>query len=219
MPMPSLDPDDIQKRFSKNPMVLALIKEGGELVRQSEKPNVITVEQFLPFVPLFKMDKERYLSEEPEKGPYYLAITELDKRFLRDLSINKYQPILVIRSREDDRIVAWFDRRFTRIKSDAFAGPSAKDKVPRNVPRATGTTRGELLFEASIVDLAHANQTPEVLAYFRRIREESAFINQRFMEQNMTPSKRQEITGDTSKSDPVVFKQESPSSYMIIDDD
>ena len=211
----TVDPNSIKERLKQDNFVTLFSKLGTKMLEDTNKPNVITLEQFQPFIPLFNMNKELY--EEDES--YRLSINRLYNQFIRGLNINLYQPTIVIRSREDPTECYFLNRRFTRIKSDGVEGKSMRDTVPAAVSKAASTTRDQLILEASVRDLIAANSTPEQKSYFTRIRMESALIEKNFVERNLSPEKRQELINDDVSSGTSVSSSVSNSSPMIFDDD
>jgi hypothetical protein len=192
----SVDQEAIKKKLSENHLVSKFSKEGTKLLEETERPNLITLNQFEPFIPMFNMDKKKYEEDET----YRLSMNRLYNQYVRGLGINLYQPTIVIMSQEDPTEVYFLDRVYTRFKSDIVDGKSMRDTVPSAIARNASTTRDQVLLEASVRDLVEANNTPEQRAYFRRIRTDSAIIQKNFVERNMSPEKRAELMAQINES-------------------
>ena len=71
-PIPDqVDPPSIKESLKNNNYVNQFSEEGTKLLEQTNRPNVITVAQFMPFIALFQMseeDKARYQKEHPRGG-------------------------------------------------------------------------------------------------------------------------------------------------------
>jgi len=207
--------EQIEKAISSDTWVSQFAKEGKELLDRTNRPNVITAEQFAPYLPIFNMDKERYGFD---KDPDYTAhIHRLYNSFLHDLGINLYEVTYVIKSREDETVVAFLNRRFTRIKTDHVEGASSRENIPSVVASNAGQTRDNLVLEASVRDLVLANSTPEQKKYFLRTKMESAVFEKNFVENNMTPEKRPSLNSDESSA--ALESQDSGDITEVLLDD
>lgn len=206
--------EKVQQNLEKNPHVEQFIKQGNKLLEETNRPNIITVEQFEPFLALYKLDQQKYEND----ANYKLFINRLYQKFKVGLSINLHEPILVVRSTEDQTVVCQLDRVFTRIKSDAaISGKSAKDNLTNIGPRTDKQKREDMLMGALLTDVARANETPEQIERFKRIKRDSALITKRFVEQNLSPEKREELMKESSSSE--VVETENLPSIMFDDDD
>jgi len=208
-----VDEDKTKQNLEKSPYVDQFVKQGLKLLENTNRPNIITVEQFAPFIALYKFDEEKYEND----GQYKEYITRLTQQFRVSLSINLHEPILVVRSKEDQTVVYHLNRVFTRIKPDALLeGNSAKQNLSELGPRVDKKKRDDLMVGAIMTDIVNANNTPEQLDRFRQVRQESALINKRFVEQNLSHAKREELLSDLS---PPETAQSDLPSIMFDDDD
>jgi hypothetical protein len=207
--------EELEKNLEKNPYVDQFVKQGAKLLEQTNRPNVITVEQFAPYVALYKVDLEKY----EEEDQYRLHISRLFQQFRVNLSINMFEPTLVVRSQEDQTVVYHLNRVFTRIRPDAVPeGTSARLTIPPIGPRTPKDKRENLMVNAVLTDVSRANNTPEQLKEFLRMRGESALIKKRFVEHNLSPDKRSDFLQDEAPAS-VGAVQEDASSIMFGDDD
>lgn len=222
IPIPnSVNEAVIKQRIASDNFVTQFAKEGTKLLENTNKPNIITVEQFLPYISLFNTDKDLY-----ETDPNYKSkMTQLYSQYIRELGINLYEPTLVIRSKEDQTIEVFLQRRFTRIAADNTDGRSFRDTVPGAVSKAASATRDQLILDASIRDLVEANKTDSQMDYFRRIRKESAFIEAQFLKRNMSPEKRDAILSEQNISASALASEGGPTPsdsqplITLLDDD
>lgn len=169
-----------------NLMARAIEKEGKKLLEATNRPNIVTVQQFMPFIELFQIDYSK-VDTEFRNTPEGKRLGELYQLYRTSLSINIYEPTIVIESLENPVEVAWLDRAITRFKSDAVDGEdSARNSVPGGISKASQTTREELLVQASTIDTLSANNTPEQMREFALIKGESALIRKNFFEKNMS---------------------------------
>lgn len=208
----AVNADKIRESLAKNHMVAQFSKLGTKLLEQTEKPNVITLAQFEPFIPLFNLDKVRY----DEDVEYQHWANRLYNQFVRGLEINLYFPTIVIRSKEDPTEVYWLNRTFTRIKADATDGSSVRDTVPAAVSKVANTTRDDMLLKASLHDLVEANKTPEQMEYFLQMRRETALMNEKFQKHNLSPEKKAALT---VKSPEASSSDDDITTSIILDDD
>lgn len=214
-PIPNkVDPDAIKERISKDHFVSQFAEMGKILLEETNRPNVITLEQFEPFIPMFNADKVRYSTDTD----YQAKMNALYNQYVRGLGINIYEPTIVIASKDDPRECYYLDRIFTRIRPDVAEENSTRDQVPSAVSRTSNVTRDDMLLEASMIDIIKANTTPEQKAFFAKIRVDSALIQKRFVENNLTPEKRNELLKGIDEIKPI---GEPTSSGMIfeLDDD
>lgn len=198
--------------IKRNVELEAFVKGGTKLLEESERPNVITFAQFEPFIPLYKIDKEKYENDTE----YRLNMNRLMKTFTQTLSINWYQPIIVIYSEQVRKPVYFLERRFTRIKADNMTGSTMRDTVPSAVPVASGTTVPELIMRASALDIVAANQTPEQMEYFRTVKSNARKQLKNFVEQNLSPEKREQLIGSAKQDAP---EEGDIEDNIILDDD
>ncbi len=223
VPIPNLVNEQvIKERIASDNFVTQFTKEGTKLLENTNKPNIITVEQFLPYISLFNMDKELYESDPT----YKKRMDQLYSQYIRELSINLYETTLVIRSKEDPVIEVFLNRRFTRIAADNKEGRSFRDTVPGAISKAATTTRDQLILDASIRDLVEANKDEGQMDYFRRVRRESAFIEAQFLKRNMSPEKRNALLAEQNISESEVTekstevsKSSAPLTTFLDDDD
>jgi len=189
-PIPdTVDHDKIKESISKNHLAAIVAKEGNKLLEESERPNIITYAQFEPYIPLFNYDKERY---DKDSG-YKLEMHRLYNQYKLSLGINMYHPTIVIFSKEDPRAVYFLDRVWTRFKSDAVGTTNNRDSVPAAVNRTSNVTRDMMILDASLRDLATANSAPDSLAYFKKVRNDSALIQKLFVENNLNPELKKDL--------------------------
>lgn len=202
--------DSLQKNSAA---VRQLVEQGALLLAETNRPNIITLAQFEPFIPLFKMDKNRYAKD---RG-YELEMNRLYNRWKRELEINLYEITIVIKSKEDPQEVYWLDRTFTRIQSDFVPdnGKSHRDTVPAAVARSADMTRDDQILQASLHDLMEANKTEEQMNEFFRAKMESSLVQKRFFENNLSEDLRKEILGGGDNQSGT----SSTTTTTLIDDD
>lgn len=214
-PIPNkVDPDSIKNKMSQDHFVSKFAELGKILLAETNRPNVITLEEFTPFIPLFNMDKHRFDVD----SEYELYIKRLYNNYVKGLSINLYEPTIVIVSREDPRECAYLDRCFTRIKSDNIEGESHRTSVPSVVSKASNVTRDDLLLEASLTDITQANITPEQKEFFARTKVISAFIQNRFAENNLSENKRMELLNDQNDVTSTIEPTSGSLTFELDDD-
>ena len=201
----------VQEHLKQDNFVSRLVEQGKELLAETNRPNVITIEQFRPYVGLFNVDKDRYKHDRDYRG----HLERLHAQYIRELSINKYEPTIVILSRDDPKPVYYLQRYFTRIASDAVEGKGKRDTVPAAIAASASQTRDQMILAASITDLVNANRSPEQMDQFKRIRADSAWIDRMFAEHNKARSDNQE-PGSTNSSS---FPAEDAVAVSLLDDD
>lgn len=177
--------------FQKDPIVSQFIELGSQLLKETNKPNVITKDQLIPYSLLFNVNADDYRNNEV----YRKKIQLLSREYIRELNINAFEPTIVIESRENPKIIFIMNRRFTRIKSDNVEGKSHKDLIPASIAKNASVTRDALLQGASLKDLVMMNNSPEQQAFFERVRKESAHLQKFFLENVASEQKRQELLG------------------------
>lgn len=213
----SFDPSVLREGMKNDNTVKHFVKLGTALLEQTNRPNVITVDEFRPFVPMFNVDPER-----TETDPAYKAeMTRLMQQWRHRLGINPYEITIVIKSREDPQEVLILNRSFTRIKSDVVddGNKAMRDAVPM-VPRTSSVSRDELIADASLKDLLNANNTQDQKNYFARVRMESALVISHFVRHHMTAKQRAEFLGnadDTQTS--ATSSQSKATTTTLLDDD
>lgn len=210
-------PKFIEEGLKKDNHVSHFSKLGTLLLKQTNQPNVITLDQFRPFIPMFKIDHERLSLDEGYKA----ELMRLYNRWRRELGINPYEITIVIYSKEDPREAYVLNRAFTRIKSDALSDgvKSLRESVPGAVPKTSSISREELVLDASLNDLVAANSTPEQKAHFARVRMESALVQKHFVENTMNPEMRAKILGDQESEAPSVSSPTNSVTTTFLDDD
>jgi hypothetical protein len=193
-PIPDVvDKEAVAKKISGNHLADFVAAEGAKLLARTNRPNVITYAQFEPFLPIFRVDKERYNNDDN----YNLEIRRLCDRYRKELNINFYQPTLVIRSEEDRTVLYYLDRIWTSFVSSLPDKNSHRESIPSAVTRTSSVTRDMMLLDASLKDIAEANMTPESLEYYKNVKKASAVITKMFTENNLNPALREEIAPTT----------------------
>lgn len=221
-----VDPNSIKGKIAEglakeDHAVAQLVKLGTELLKESEKPNIITVKEFEPFIPLFKVDNER-LDQNSKRydRAYDMEIRRLYNEYVHGLGINLYQPTIVIESRENPVELVFLNRAFTRVKSDAVEGNSARAAIPASVLRNPTMTRDQAILDASLSDLQKANQSPEQKEAFVKAKIESALFNHLFFENNLSPEKKAEIleSANPAEETPTQSSDSSDIEFTLDDD-
>lgn len=214
-PIPNkVDPDAIKEKLGGDHFVSKFSELGQVLLEQTNRPNVVTLEQFTPFIPLFNTDVKRYETDRE----YKLHINRLYNSYVKGLGINLYEPTIIIASREDPKEIGFLDRAFTRIKSDNIEGESNRNLVPSVVSKASNVTRDDLILEASLSDIGKANTTAEQKEFFTKIKIMSAFLHNRFVENHLSEDKRKELMSDESEISPVGVQTSSGIAFELDDD-
>lgn len=216
----SVSAERVKERVHEDGLVSQVVKQGAELLRRTNRPNVITAAQFAPFKPMFNMDKERYERESPD-GPYCLEMNRLFNAWRNELGINLYEITIVIASETDHRVVQYLDRRYTRIRSDIVDGKSSRDSVPAAISKTSDTTRDQEILKASVHDIAVANSSSDAVRQHALTKAYSAYVTKKFVEMNLSPEDREKLLDsqsiDTSSEDiPVV---DAGRILTILDDD
>ena len=205
----------------KNHDVNRLIEDGKKLVAETNRPNVITLAQFTPFLPLFQMseeDQKRYQADRPN-GPYAQAMEALYKRYILELGINKHQRTVVIQSLENPVELVVLPRLFTRIQPDKVAGESARKRIPGNISKAASVTRDQMMLDAGLIDLMTANQSPEQNRYFALGKMEQAIIQKAFVERNMSPEAKAKLLKESGITSTDTPKHNTSTDVTLFDDD
>ena len=209
----------IKSKLANDHYAQLFTKLGNELLAETEKPNVITLDQFRPYIPMFQLDHSRYNNGDDQ---YTQEMNRLLYAWRHVLGINMFQPTIVIVSETDRREVVTLNRRFTRIRPDLVDGTSFKEQVPRNIPKTAEVSREEHLMAATVKDVVAANTTPDQLTYFKQLREQSAVLTQMFLERNASPKVLSEIhAGNAEHSLNAVnnTKLQSNDSDEFLDDE
>jgi hypothetical protein len=215
-PIPNkVDQEAIKEKISKDHFVSQFTEMGKALLEETNKPNIITLEQFEPFIPMFNMDKDKYATDKD----YRAQMNRLYNIYVKGLGINIYEPTIVVMSKDDPRECYYLDRIFTRVKSDVVDDDSQRSKVPSVVSRAALITREDLLLEASMLDIVKANTSPDQKAFFAKVKVDSALIQKRFVENNLNPDKRAELTKDTDSISPIGETSVSGITFELDDED
>lgn len=215
-PIPNkVDPGAIKEKIAKDHFVSQLVEMGKVLLEETNKPNIITLEQFEPFIPMFNMDRDKYATDKE----YQAQMNRLYNIYVKGLGINIYEPTIVIMSKDDPRECYYLDRIFTRVKSDVVEEDSQRSKVPSAVSRAAPVTRDDLLLEASMLDIVKANTSPDQKAFFAKVKVDSALIQKRFVENNLNPEKRAELIKDTDTISPIGETSGSGMTFELDDED
>jgi hypothetical protein len=108
----------------------------------------------------------------------------------------------------------------TRIQSDIVDGKSNRESIPQQPNRAAGETQAQKFLDASLQDVMQANSTPEQRSFFMNSKIQSAFIQKKFVEKNLSPEARAEVMAglpdgvDATSSTP----KSKPSRAVILDD-
>ena len=189
----SVNPEDIREKILAQHDIQQLIKSGEKLLEETNRPNIITLEEFEPYRPLFSIDSERLETDEQ----YKISMFRMYENYRRNLSINIYQPTVVIQSRENQVEVLHLRRVFTQIAPDTPpSGTGLRDTIPAAVQRGSYETRDMKLLDASLADLMAANSTEEQKAAFRAARVETALFDTLFVRNNLNEQKRKDIMGE-----------------------
>jgi hypothetical protein len=202
----------------QNHEVSQFVKLGKELLAATERPNVITLAQFEPYIQLFCPDKKRMQTDTA----YIASMRSLMNDYRVKLGINIYYPTLVVDQIEEPRkVVLFLDRWFSKIQSDNVTANSARDTVPSNINKMGGDHRDSLVLSASVKDLMSANSSEEQGKIFQANRAESALMLKIFVENNLPPEKRAEFI---AKHSPVATEDTgtvplSTANYGFDDDD
>lgn len=199
--------------------VAQFAKLGKELLDQTERPNVITLAQFEPYIQLFAPDHVRLKND----SAYSQSMTKLMNDYRVKLGINFKYPTLVVDQMEEPRKVLLFlDRLFSNIQADNVTENSARATVPSNVNKMGGDHRDTLILSASIKDLMSANASEEQAKIFQNNRAESALMLKIFLDHNLTPEKRAEFIAKHAIPDPsdaTPSSQISEVNFGLDDDD
>ncbi len=183
--------EKFKEYFQKDPLVSQFIELGEKLLKETNKPNVVTKDELIPYSLLFNVDHDNYRNDET----YRKKIQNLSRDYMQRFNINAFEPTIVIESRENPKIIFIMNRRFTRIKSDNVEGKSHKDLIPASIAKNASVTRDALLQGASLKDLVMMNNSPEQQAFFERVRKESAHLQKFFLENVASEEKRQALLG------------------------
>jgi hypothetical protein len=203
----------------QNHEVSQFVKLGKELLEATERPNIITLAQFEPYVQIFCPDQKRMQNDMA----YIQSMRNLMNDYRVKLGINIYYPTLVVDQMEEPRKVLLFlDRWFSKIQSDYVPSNSARDNVPSNINKMGGDHRDSLVMSASVKDLMVANSSEEQGRLFQANRAESALMLKIFVENNLPPEKRAAFIAKHSapveeSSSPVA--PTSTANYGFDDDD
>lgn len=196
--------------------VSQFVKLGKELLEQTERPNVITLSQFEPYMTLFKPDHEKLKTDIA----YRESMTRMQHDYRVKLGINPYFPTLVVdKLPNPTRVLLFLDRWFSRIKSDNVVENSERDLVPSNVNKMGGDHRDALILSASIKDLMSANTSEEQSKIFQSNRAESALMLKIFLDNNLTPEKREELLKQHMSSTEEIPESQDDSAEFGLDDE
>ena len=183
------EPNKMMDLFKNDPIMESFINEGAKLIEKENEPNVITYDQFLPYIDLFNADEKRYNTDEE----YKKRILTLNHNWYRRLGINPYNVTIVIASETDRRPLYFLDRRFTRLQSDNKVERSARLDVQDNIPKSAQITRDQVLLNATFADVVTANTTEEQKQVFAKVKAESALFRHLFIQHNLPENKRQQM--------------------------
>lgn len=203
-----------QSQSESQHIVEQFLKHGKQLLEDTEKPNVVTYEQFEPYIELFKPDQDRLKSDTV----YKQKMMRLSDAYFREIAVNKHQPTIVVVSDTDPTEILHLPRTFTRIASDNTMFSGHRASIPMNVSKASDISKEQLVAQATVNDLMDCNRTPEQLAYFNQIRMTDATLTKWFMDNNLSPEKREALLGTM-----VTANTDSPTSNssltIELDDD
>lgn len=193
---------------------------GNEMLEETEGPIKVTLEQFLPYVPLYRIDQKKIKSDTT----YRDAIFALLDKAKRELGLTPYRILIVIESEENPREIFWSNRGLVKAHSDFVTGMSERENVPSVLPPTSKLTHGDLVLNSSLTDMVRANQTPEMIEYFQAAMAQSVILDKMFYEHNASPEAKARF--DASKA-PTVKSEASgeeiapaPSSnWSLLDDD
>lgn len=209
-----IDHDTLKQKIGENHLVRQLEMAGKKLLEETNRPNVITYAQFEPYITLFNADKVK-LNEDQN---YRREMQRLLENYRVNLGINFYEPTIVIMSETDRTEIAFLDRIFTRIRSDAVTGDSKRDSVPSVINKASPVNRDQLMVQASILDLIDANNTPEQRNFLARVKMESAIIQKHFSEKNLSSEKRTESLNVAAEEVSLTGSSDGSISFELDDD-
>lgn len=188
----------IRESLKDNTAVSRFAELGKKLLEETNRPNVITEEQFAPYMPLFNPEKDKFPDKDAPHNEYTLYLKKLFQSWRVDLGINLYEVTYVIESKENPVVLRFIDRTFTRLHSDAGVVNSSRANVPASVPRNAVASREDLIVDASFNDMVNANNTPEQVARISRLQMESSIISKNFTERNMSPQEREALLANTA---------------------
>ena len=138
---------------------------GAELLAELSGPVEVSLEKFLPYVNLFKTDKERLNKKSLRYDVEYAReISQLYHSARIHIGLDPRRRMIV--RDHTGEIVAMFDKALINIHSDSVKGESSRDKaaearLPQNM------NREDLIADASYSDVVAANRTDEMIQYFR----------------------------------------------------
>ena len=89
--------DAFREKLKDDHVVSTFARLGAELLKEDENPNVITLDQFEPYISLFQVDQEKLKTDKE----YERHLRKLTEQYRINLGINFYQPTIVILSKED----------------------------------------------------------------------------------------------------------------------
>lgn len=221
-PSRSVD-DEIRQMVEQDDTIKQFSRLGGELLEQSNKPNVITVQQFMPYIELFNVDQTRY---GPDKDlAYNRYIDGLYSSWRHELGINIHEVTYVIRNEDEGKpakeqvVVCVLDRRFTRIESDTGKVTHNRQQIPSNFNRNATMTRHDAILDALVRDVEATNNTPDQIAFFTQLRKESAVANASFVRNNLTPDQQREKLGSSVEKTTIDPIGDDDIPTTLIDDD
>ena len=178
-------------------------KYGTRLLETTERPNIITLAEFMPYKELYNMDRRR-----ASDASYIDAMLRLFSEFKKRYSLNIYFPTIVIESRENPKEVHLINRTFIRIKDDHLDDGGKSENARKTAMPSMAGSREAVILRSSLDDIGAANGTPEQISYFNRMRLESVMI----------ASKNKFLRGELTPTEGAV-KKESPLPVLDLGDD
>lgn len=183
----------ITEKLLQDPTIKALAEEGKRYLDSINRPNIITLEQFMPFQSLFL---KRDPNDTRPIEEYDNDQSRLFEKYRRDLNINLYEPTIVIASETDRTELYFLDRRFTRIRSDINPN-SERNKLISRMPNTPLMSQNDKILAASFIDITAANTSDEAMQNFALKKVESAIINARFYKENLSAEAKEDIESET----------------------
>ncbi len=185
--------DDDRRNFSKkmmesDPTVRIIAEQGKALLDELNKENRITLDQFLPFIPLF-VNKDP--ADQRSDEEYKRDLQSLLLRYKNELGINFYQPTIVVASENDPTELYFLDRIFSRIRSDNV--PEGHRSRIAKLPNSPLLTQSDKMLNASLVDLTSANSSEDAVRSFAINKAISSIINSAFYRNNLSPELKEKI--------------------------
>ena len=186
-----IDPVKVDKIVRADPLIEQITKQAATLLRNTERPNIITYDEFFPYMEMYNGDHDKQDENHPSFDRAYRArLATMFLEFRRNLNINIYQPIIVIRSKEDPTNLYFFPPIMRRISPDNEMRGGLRNAVGAATRGGPGTRREDQILDASIKDIYAANEQPEAIRKLQLARGINALLAKKFIDHNMAPEKR-----------------------------